>query len=141
MALMQRWQHHRHQALARALDLDDAQRQQFGAGFETHRPSLRAAQREVMAQRFAYGDALARGDEAAARAAQRTLSSAQARLDSLCADMMMQEASVLRPEQRVRYIQWMFRPGAGPLEAFGPGGGRGPHGGRGPGAPPPAPGP
>jgi len=143
-AAMQRWQKHRHQALARALDLDPEQRQRFGAAFETSRPALRAARREVMAQRLAYGDALARGDEASARAAQRTLSRAQSRVDSLCAEMMVHETSVLRGDQRQRYVRWMFRPGAGPGEPFGPGGhqpvGHGPGGPHGHGAPPSAPG-
>jgi Spy/CpxP family protein refolding chaperone len=138
-ALMQRWQQHRHEALARALDLDATQRQQFGAGFDTFHAPLRAARREVMAQRHAYGSALARGDVDGARLAQAKLSAAQTRLDSLCAQMMLQETSMLRPEQRARYVQWMFRPGASPGEEFGPGGGHGPHGGPGPGAPPPAP--
>lgn len=147
-AEMQRWQRHRHQVVARALDLDEAQRQRFGASFDELRPRVRAARRAVMAERAVYGDALARGDAAAARAAQRNLSYAQARVDSLCAEMMVQEASVLRPEQRARYVRWMFRPGAGPggddaPHGHGPGGPRGPGAGgldgRGPGGPPPRP--
>ena len=54
--------------LARALDLDEAQRQRFGTSFDELRPRVRAARRAVMAERAVYGDALARGDAAAARA-------------------------------------------------------------------------
>jgi Spy/CpxP family protein refolding chaperone len=125
-AQMQRWQKHRHQAVARALDLDTDQRQRFGSSFDEMRPRLRSARREVVAERTAYGEALAAGDAGAARAAQRRLSRAQARVDSLCAEMMVQEATVLRPEQRARYVRWMFRPGMGPgpsrPQGHGPGG-------------------
>ncbi len=124
-ALLQRWQQHRHEALARALDLDDAQRERFGGNFQAMRPALRAARREVMTQRLAYCDALSRGDAASARTLQGSLSQAQARVDSLCAELMIQESATLHPDQRQRYLQWMFRPGAGPGRQLGHGPGPG----------------
>jgi hypothetical protein len=67
----------------------------------------------VVAERVAYALALERGDPGTARHAARRLSQAQSRVDSLVAEAMLQETSVLSPNQRSRYVLWTFRPERG----------------------------
>lgn len=119
--LGRRWHERRHQALARVLRLDPEQLQRLDAGPGPSRPQLREARLQVFEGRLEYQRALARGDAAAARDAVRALSRAQARVDSLCAEAMLEETSMLRPDQRRRYVRWTFRPGPGPRHGMPPG--------------------
>ncbi len=115
---LERWRERRHVILARRLRLDAQQARALDAGFDAVRPELRGLRQEVFQRRLAYAQALARGDEDAARATARQVSLAQARVDSLCAEAMIRETSVLRPEQRARYVGWTFRGGRGRDRGF-----------------------
>jgi Spy/CpxP family protein refolding chaperone len=106
---LQRWRDRRHRALVHRLDLDPEQARTLDSEFENLRPRLRELRREIVFQRAAYARALAAGDAHVARAAARELSRAQVGVDSLCAEAMLRETSVMRPDQRARYVRWAFR--------------------------------
>lgn len=110
---LERWREHRHATMARRLGLHPDQVHVLDAEFEQMQPELRKLRQEVVRQRTSYAQALARGDIATARAAARSVASAQARVDSLCSEAMIREASVMHPEQRTRYVRWTFRGGPG----------------------------
>jgi hypothetical protein len=95
--------------MGRELGMDRDQLRHLDQGFDAMRPELRAARERVGQQRFAYKEALMRGDGGAARTAVADLSRAQTRLDSLCAEAMLRETAELRPEQRAHYVRWTFR--------------------------------
>src|SRR5262245_47591225 len=95
--------------LARELALDPPQQRAWEAQFARVAPELHEARARVAAARATYRRALVRGDLDAARGATREVSQAQAVVDSLCAEAMLGEAAVLRPEQRDRYVQWTLR--------------------------------
>jgi len=125
---LERWRTRRHATMARKLHLDAQQLHALDAGFEAVHPALRQSRQEAHQHRMRYAQALARGDQAAARAAARAVSRAQARVDSLCAEAMIHETSVLGPEQRARYVSWTFRDGPRGGRGFERGGRRGsPH--------------
>ena len=110
---LERWREHRHATMARRLGLQPDQIHALDSEFEQLRPELRNLRQEVVRQRTTYAQALARGDVATARAAARSVASAQSRVDSLCAEAMIRETSVMHPEQRTRYVRWTFRVGPG----------------------------
>jgi hypothetical protein len=107
--------HHarRRARLARALALDPQQQAQWDARFAHVAPALRTARDRADAARAEYQRALSRSDMSAARHAARAVSDAQASVDSLCAEVMLAEAEVLRPDQRRRYVRWTLHAGAG----------------------------
>ena len=125
--MLQRWHEQRHHKVARALDLDAAQQAAWDANFARIAPALPDVHLRAMTARAAYRTALLRGDANAVRSAAAEVSRAQARIDSVCAEAMAGETSVLGPEQRARYVRWMFRGGPGRggapfgLAPFGPG--------------------
>jgi hypothetical protein len=111
--MLQRWHEQRHHMVARALDLDAAQQTAWDANFARFAPALPDLHFRVMAARAAYRSALLRGDASAVRSAATDVSHAQARIDSVCAEAMAGETSLLGPDQRARYVRWMFRGGPG----------------------------
>jgi Spy/CpxP family protein refolding chaperone len=120
------WRAHRRVLLERMLELDPEQKQRLDSGFDRVQPQLRSARSEVADLRMVYRQALVHGDPAATRSAAASLSRAQARVDSLCAEAMLVETANLRPEQRARYVEWVFR--RGPGRGFGGRGFGGRHG-------------
>ncbi len=104
-----RWQARRTAALGRALALDRAQRDRLDEELESLRPPLRAARLHAAAERVAFRRALLRGDAADVRNAARAASRAQVHVDSLSAEAMLREMSVLHPEQRRRWARWTLQ--------------------------------
>lgn len=108
------WQARRAAALGRVLRLDPQQRARVDAQLETLRPRLREARQQAATQHLAFRRALARNDAGAVRIAATRAARAQAQLDSLSAEAMLQEIAVLEPGQRQRYVRWNFRAPRGP---------------------------
>jgi len=104
-----RWQARRAAALQRALALDPAQRHRLDHELDSLRPSLREARLHAAAQRVAFRRALLRGDAADVRSAARTAARAQSCVDSLSAEALLREMSVLHPEQRRRWARWTLQ--------------------------------
>ena len=101
-----RWHARRTAALGRALTLDDGQRVRLDRELETLRPALRAARLDAAAQRTQFRRALVRGDAETVRRAAHSAARAQAQVDSLSAEALVREMSVLQPEQRHRWARW-----------------------------------
>jgi len=115
--------------LARFLHLDEEQHAEMITIREEMLPRILAERDKVRRTRHAvreeYGKPAVVGP-ARIRLLVRSLTEAQARLDSLVAETMLQEAALLSVEQRTRYFESM------PWRKHGPGPGP-PHGRRGPG--------
>jgi len=104
-----RWQARRAAALGHALALDRAQRDRLDQELESLRPPLRAARLHAAAQRVAFRRALLRGDADGVRSAARASARAQSHVDSLSAEALLREMSVLHPEQRRRWARWTLQ--------------------------------
>jgi hypothetical protein len=101
-----RWHARRAAALGRALALDRTQRAHLDHELEGLRPALRAARLHAAAERLQFRRALVRGDAENVRGAARAVARAQAQVDSLSAEALLREMSVLRPDQRHRWARW-----------------------------------
>lgn len=93
--------------LSRHLRLNEGQRSQMAQILDASMPRIVAARSTVQEARRAVQAEYAteRPDTDRLHAAVRTMSAAQARLDSLVAETMMQEIGLLTPEQKHRYVQ------------------------------------
>lgn len=119
---------HRLERLAEMLDLEPAQADQLQRLQQQNGPLMRAARQRVEDGRDSVRAAVDRDafGEGGVRDALRDLRRAQADLDSLAQEFLLQEFAVLTPAQRVRYADILpMDPGRGP-RADGP---------RGPGVP------
>jgi hypothetical protein len=107
------------ECLARFLRLDEEQYAEMIRVREEMLPRILAERDEVQRARHAvreeYGKPAVVGP-ARIRLLVRSLTEAQARLDSLVAETMLQEAALLSVEQRTRYFESMpwRKPGPGP---------------------------
>lgn len=125
--------------MTRELDLTDEQQGALRALLSESTPRLTAIRARMVSARDALADAY-RGstlDESAIRTIVSGLNRTKVELDSLTAELLLQEAALLTPEQRERYADVMpFGPDRGgpPGPGFGRDGGP-PHGRGGP-APP-----
>lgn len=133
-AAWRRMMHHRIERLEGMLDLDPDQAEQLRLMQAANGPLMRQKREGVEAARQAVRASANGGDfdEARVRAALRDLRLAQAGLDSLAQEFLMQEFSVLDPGQRARYLEmlpldpWRSPRGGGRGGPDGPGGGNGP---------------
>lgn len=108
-----RWHMRRAAALERALALDASQRLRLDQELETLRPPLRTARLHAASQRQAFRQALLRGEPAEVRRAARAAARAQSQVDSLSAEALLREMSVLHPDQRRRWARWNLQREAG----------------------------
>jgi Spy/CpxP family protein refolding chaperone len=93
----------------RVLRLDPHQALVLDREFESVEPPLREARRRVAGSRRRYAEAVVRGEAAEARAAARALARERTALDSLVAETIVRESSVLDPEQRAHYVRMVLR--------------------------------
>ncbi len=119
--------HRRVERLAKVLDLEAAQADQLERLQAANAPAVRAQRERIEAARRTLREQSrsATFDPAAVRAALAGVRHAQADLDSLTQEFLLQEFDVLTPSQRARYLEIL------PLEPWrsgrpGPGGGDGP---------------
>ncbi len=131
-AAWRRMMHHRVDRLSSVLDLEPAQAAQLEQLQTVNAPAVRAQRERIDAARQALRaqSKAATFDPAAIRAALANVRHAQADLDSLTQEFLLQEFDVMTPAQRMRYVELL------PLEPWradhpGPGGDDGPDGRRG----------
>jgi len=95
--------------LASRLDLDEGQQETLGGILRQAYPQILALRESVAAARRTLQVAYARPmiEPGAIRRLTQEINLAQARLDSLVAETMLREASVLTADQRARYFQRM----------------------------------
>lgn len=124
-----RMMHRRVERLATVLDLEPAQTARLEQLQATNAPTVRAHRDRIEAARRALREqsAAATFDPGAIRAALAGVRHAQADLDSLTQEFLLEEFDVLTPAQRARYVELL------PMEPWrsgrpGPGGGDGPAG-------------
>jgi Spy/CpxP family protein refolding chaperone len=124
-----RMMHRRVDRLATVLDLEPAQTARLEQLQAANAPTVRARRERIEAARRALREqsAAATFDPAATRTALAAVRHAQADLDSLTQEFLLQEFDVLTPAQRARYVELL------PMEPWrsgrsGPGGGDGPAG-------------
>jgi Spy/CpxP family protein refolding chaperone len=111
----ERWHARRMDMLSHLLQLDAEQRHALDAALVPLGPQMRRARLSVDAERADFVRVLERNDADAARSGARRVARGQAALDSLTAEAMLREMSVLRPEQREIYLRATFWPGPPPF--------------------------
>ncbi len=112
------WPDRRIESLGRRLDLSPEQRARLHEELSPLEPRLRESAGELLRERMKLRHAFMAGpvDTLLVRDASKRVAMLQARLDSLVAEAMVRETSVLTPEQRDRYqkFQWGPNGDAGP---------------------------
>lgn len=104
-AAWRRMMHHRIERLEGLLDLDADQAARLRSLQAQNGPLMRQRREGVEAARQAVRAAGAGFEDGSVRAALRDLRLAQAGLDSLAQEFLLQEFGVLTPSQRARYLE------------------------------------
>ncbi len=132
-AAWRRMMHHRLERLSTVLELEPAQAERLQQLQVANGPVVREHRERIEAARLRVREAADAGgfDTEGVRSALVGLRHAQAELDSLTQEFLMQEFSVMTPPQRARYLELLpldpWRSGR-PGGPGGPGGQRGPEG-------------